>query len=122
MRAIVSAVALFLLASAAYAASEQDLMATRYGNTLVIHDTFGTSRVWYNPDHTFHAASWLGDVYGHWQLENNNTTMCLYAEKYPMLYTLRYHIPECDAIEPHKVGDKWQTNGRSYELVGGVQQ
>ena len=62
MRAFLPVIALCVFAASAFAASEQDLMATRYGNTLVIHDMFGSSKVWYNPDHTFHAASWLGDV------------------------------------------------------------
>ena len=43
-------------------ASEDELMASRYGNTLVIKDTLGTSRVYYNKDHTFLAASWLGVI------------------------------------------------------------
>lgn len=118
MRAIVSVIALCLLATAAFAASEDELMATRYGNTLVIHDTFGTSFVYYNRDHTFGAASWLGDVSGHWQIENGK--MCLYAEKYPALYRLRYSIPECDTIAPHRLGDKWSSDGRDYELVKGI--
>jgi hypothetical protein len=118
MRAILPVIALCAFTVAAFAASEQELMATRYGNTLIIHDSLGTNRVWYNPDHTFHAASWLGDVYGHWQIQNGQ--MCLYAEQYPALYRLKYSIPECDVIEPHKVGDKWQHSGRDYELVGGI--
>ena len=105
---------------AAYAASEDELMASRYGNTLVIKDSLGTSRVYYNKDHTFLATSWLGDVSGHWKIENDK--MCLYAEKYPVLYRLKYSIPECDALEAKKVGDKWDMNGRHYELVEGIQK
>jgi hypothetical protein len=120
MRLGVIAVSVAALACAAFAATEDELMASRYGNTLVIHDTFGTSRVYYNKDHTFKAASWLGDVTGHWKIEN--AKMCLYAEQYPMLYKLKYSIPECDAISVHKVGDKWAENGRNYELVEGIQK
>lgn len=120
MRLGVIAVSVAALACAAFAATEDELMASRYGNTLVIHDTFGTSRVYYNKDHTFKAASWLGDVTGHWKIENGK--MCLYAEQYPMLYKLKYSIPECDAISVHKVGDKWAENGRNYELVEGIQK
>jgi hypothetical protein len=104
--------------SAALAASEDEIMISRYGNTLVIKDTFGTSRVYYNKDHTFKAASWLGDVTGHWKLENGK--MCLYAEQYPALYRLKYSIPECDPITVRKVGEKWDENGRHYELVQGI--
>ncbi len=120
MRFIIMAVSCVALASAALAASEDELMASRYGNTLVIKDTLGTSRVYYNKDHTFLAASWLGDVTGHWKIENGK--MCLYAEKYPMLYKLKYSIPECDEIELKQVGDKWDLKGRHYELVQGIQK
>ena len=119
MRSILIAASLFALSAAAYA-GDDDIMATRYGNTLVIHDTFGTSRVYYNKDHTYSAASWLGDVSGHWKIENGK--MCLYADKHPALYSLRYSNPECDAITAHKVGDKWTESGRDFELVQGIQK
>ena len=119
MRFSIIAVSLIAMASATFAApTEDELMVSRYGNTLVIKDTFGTSHVYYNKDHTFLAASWLGDVTGHWKLENGK--MCLYAEKYPLLYKLKYSIPECDAIEIKKVGDKWDIGSRHYELVQGI--
>ncbi len=120
MRLMTSIAALAALSTAVYAASEDELMASRYGNTLVIKDALGTSRVYYNKDHTFLAASWLGDVTGHWKIENGK--MCLYAEKYPVLYKLKYSIPECDALEIKKLGDKWDMNGRHYELVAGIQK
>ncbi len=121
MRFSTIALSFVALATAALAApTEDELMASRYGNTLVIKDALGTSRVYYNKDHTFLAASWLGDVKGHWKIENGK--MCLYAEQYPLLYKLKYSIPECDAIEMKKVGDKWDMNGRHYELVQGIQK
>ncbi len=120
MRFGIIAVSLVALTAAAFAASEDEIMSSRYGNTLVIKDLFGTSRVYYNKDHTFGAASWLGDVSGHWKLENGK--MCLYAEKYPALYRLKYSIPECDPIEVKKVGDKWKIGSRDYELVQGIQK
>ncbi len=120
MRFSMLALSVVALASAAFAATEDELMASRYGNTLVIKDMLGTSRVYYSKDHTFLAASWLGDVKGHWKIENGK--MCLYAEEYPALYRLKYSIPECDALEVHKVGDKWDMNGRHYELVQGIQK
>ena len=120
MRISIAVVSLLALASAAFAASEDELMTSRYGNTLVIKDALGTSRVYYNKDHTFLAASWLGDVKGEWKLENGK--MCLYAKEYPLLYKLKYHIPECDDISVKKLGDKWDENGRHYELVQGIQK
>jgi len=120
MRFVTIVLSSIALAAAAYAATEDELMTSRYGNTLVIKDTLGTSRVYYSKDHTFKAVSWLGDVTGHWKLENGK--MCLYAEQYPMLYKLKYKIPECDDISVHKVGDKWDENGRHYELVEGIQK
>jgi hypothetical protein len=120
MRISILALSFAALASAGLAATEDEMMASRYGNTLVIKDMLGTSRVYYNKDHTFLAASWLGDVTGHWKIENGK--MCLYAEKYPITYKLKYSIPECDAIELKKVGDKWDMNNRHYELVQGIQK
>jgi hypothetical protein len=120
MRSGILALSFVLLATAAYAASEEELMGPRYGNTLIIKDLLGTSKVVYKADHTFKAVSWLGDVTGHWKLENGK--MCLYAEQYPALYRLKYSIPECDAIDLHKVGDKWKIGNREYELVQGIQQ
>jgi hypothetical protein len=120
MRIITSAILITAFGGVAFAASEDELMAGRYGNTVVIKDTLGTSRVYYNKDHTFLAASWLGDVSGHWKIEDGK--MCLYAEKYPFTYRLKYKIPECDQLEAKKVGEKWDMNGRHYELVEGIQK
>jgi hypothetical protein len=118
MRISLLAVSLLALSSAAFAATEDEIMASRYGNTLVIKDTLGTSRVYYNKDHSFLAASWLGDVKGEWKLENGK--MCLTAKDYPAIYRLKYKIVECDDITVKKVGDKWDENGRHYELVQGI--
>ena len=48
--------------------------------------------------------------------------MCLYADKYPVLYWLKYSIPECDPIDVRKVGEKWTIGSRDYELVQGIQK
>jgi hypothetical protein len=120
MRMMIFAASVFALAASAFGATEDELMASRYGNTLVIKDLLGTSRVYYNKDHTFHAASWLGDVKGDWKIENGK--MCLYAKEYPITYKLKYKIPECDDISVHKLGDAWEENGRKYELVQGIQK
>lgn len=120
MRHFTSLLAFVAFSAAAFAASEDEIMASRYGNTLVIKDSLGTSRVYYNKDHSFLATSWLGDVSGHWKIEDGK--MCLYAEKYPFTYRLKYKIPECDAIEVKKPGDSWDANGRHYTLVEGIQK
>lgn len=120
MRIVIAAVSLLALASTAFAATEEEIMTPRYGNTLVIKDTLGTSRVYYNKDHTFLAASWLGEVKGEWKLENGQ--MCLTAKEYPALYRLKYKIVECDAVELKRVGDKWDIGSRHYELVQGIQK
>jgi hypothetical protein len=120
MRLGIIAVSLLALTAAAMAASEDEIMSTRYGNTLIIKDAFGTSKVYYNKDHTFTAASWVGDVSGTWKMENGK--MCLYAVKYPFLYRLKYSIPECDVIDVKKVGEKWTVGSRNYELVQGIQK
>jgi hypothetical protein len=118
MRPIFIAASILAFSLAAFAASEDDIMATRYGNTTVIKDMLGTSYVHYNKDHTFNATSWLGDVSGSWKIENGK--MCLYAEKYPITYKLKYSIPECNTIEAHKVGDKWKEGNRDFELAAGI--
>lgn len=116
MRLISLAIAMGLVAAAAFA-GEAEIMASRYGNTTKVKDLFGTSYIHYNQDHTFQVTSWLGDVSGTWKFEGGK--MCLYAEKYPALYRLKYAIPECDAIEMHKVGDSWKSGSRDYQLVAG---
>ena len=120
MRLATAFAAFALSGTAALAAGEDELMAENYNNTLVITDSFGTSRLTYGKDHSFFAASWLGEVRGHWKIEDGK--MCLYAEQYPFLYRLKYAIPECDVIEVHKVGDKWESHGRHFELVEGIQK
>lgn len=112
--------ALAALASAAFAATEDELMVSRYGNTLVIKDAFGTSRVYYNRDHTFEALSWVATVRGTWKIENGK--MCLYAIDPPLVYRAKYSNPECDDIAVHNVGDQWDINGRHYQLVRGIQR
>jgi hypothetical protein len=118
MRILYPLAAVALLGVFAHGASEDEIMAGHYGNTLVIKDSLGTSRLNYSKDHTFFASSWLGDVSGHWKIEDGK--MCLYAEKYPFLYRLKYKIPECDEIVPRKVGDQWEAHGRHYTLVEGT--
>ncbi len=120
MRSILLAASLIAFSAVVAYAGDDDIMGTRYGNTTVIHDALGTSRVYYNQDHTFKAASWLGDVTGTWKIENGK--ICLYAEKYPMLYPLKYSNPECDVIELHKIGDKWKQEKGDFELVQGIQK
>lgn len=120
MHLITSIAVLVAFSTSAFAATEDEMMASRYGNTLIIKDSLGTSRVFYNKDHTYLAASWIGDITGHWKIENGK--MCLYAEKYPFLYTMKYSIPECGVIEIRKLGDKWDKNGFHYELVEGIQK
>jgi hypothetical protein len=117
MRTILVAASILAVAAAALA-GDDDIMATRYGNTTVIKDMLGTSYVHYNKDHSFNANSWLGDVSGTWKIENGK--MCLYAEKYPITYRLKYSIPECGEISVHKVGDKWKEGSRDFELVQGA--
>jgi hypothetical protein len=120
MRLGIIALSVVALSATAAFAGDDDIMGSRYGNTTVIHDTLGTSNVYYSKDHTFSAASWLGNVSGTWKIDNG--TICLFAVTKPALYSLRYSNPECEAISAHKIGDKWTLNGRSFELVQGIQK
>ena len=116
MRSIICAASLLVLTAAAYA-GDDDIMGTRYGNTTVIHETLGTSRIWYGKDHTFTAANWVMSVTGKWEIKDGKT-ICLHYDNTPPLHP----NPECEAIAAHKVGDKWSLNGRDFELVAGVQK
>lgn len=120
MRSIFIAASILVLSAGAFAAGDDEIMGSRYGNTTVIHQTLKTTRVWYSKDHTFAAANWLGSISGTWKIEN--AKICLYADKTPPLYSQFYSNPECDVIEAHKAGDKWKQEKGDFELVQGIQK
>jgi hypothetical protein len=116
MRSIFLAASALLLTAAAFG-GDDDIMGTRYGNTTLLHETLGTNRIWYNQDHTFTASNWILSVSGKWEIKDGKT-ICLHYDKTPPLHP----NPECEPVDAHKVGDKWQVNGRDFELVQGIQK
>ena len=113
MREVGALAAAALLMCPALAESEDEIMSTRYGNTVIVRETFGTSRVWYDPDHTFTATNWLMSVHGRWEIKDDR--MCMSYDKTPPLRS----NPECGAVEPRKVGETWKQDGRSFEIKEG---
>ncbi|HUO97785.1 MAG TPA: hypothetical protein VMU01_03915 [Rhizomicrobium sp.] len=114
MRFGIIAVSLLTLAGVAYAATDDEIMDTRYGNTTLVHETLGTSHIYYKQDHTFTGGNWILDVSGKWKIENGQ--ICLYYDKTPPMHP----NPECDKIEHHNIGDKWTLGSRNFELVKGI--
>lgn len=110
----VSLVALAPLAALAADQNDDEIMSTRYGNTTLVHETLGTSHIYYNQDHTFTGGNWILNVSGKWKIENGQ--ICLYWDKTP----LTHPNPECDKVEKHVVGDKWKVGSRDFELVKGI--
>ncbi len=115
MRATLSMTALFAL-SVATAWAGDEVMAPRFGNTIVITSASGsTSRISYSADHTFKATNGFITIGGTWSLEGRN--LC---RKYS--FTIPGHpTPECDPVALHKVGETWADGENSYTMVKGVQ-
>ncbi|GAA0546685.1 hypothetical protein FHS83_000783 [Rhizomicrobium palustre] len=109
-----AALALAPMAAFADNASDDEIMASRYGNTTLVHETLGTSHIYYKQDHTFSGGNWILDVSGKWKIEDGK--ICLYFDKTPPMHP----NPECDKVEKHAVGEKWTMNGRKFELVQGI--
>ncbi len=117
MRSFIAVASLLVLSAAAYA-GDDEIMGTRYGNTVVVHETMGTSRIWYSKDHTFAAANWIMGISGKWEIKDGKTICLHYNDPAPPLHP----NPECESVAAHKVGDKWTLNGRDFELVAGIQK
>jgi hypothetical protein len=107
--------AALLAVSGAKAQDQDDVMATRYGNTTVLTDAHGNvSYVYYNADHTFKASRGWFSVGGTWKVEGG--TLCLTFDiPVPGLPN-----PDCNPVVPHKVGDSWKGGGSTVTLVQGI--
>ncbi|HEX3672673.1 MAG TPA: hypothetical protein VHU87_00230 [Rhizomicrobium sp.] len=117
MRLLIAAGVAFI-ACTSIAFAQDDIMASRYGNTTVVKMSNGTEvHFFYNADHTF-TGNVIGMDYkmkGTWAV--NGDKICSTYDVPPPGVT----NPQCNAIEAHKVGDTWQADGRTITLVGGVQ-
>ncbi len=118
MRFTIIAASLVAASAIGAYAGDDDIMGTRYGNTTLVHETLGTSRIWYNKDHTFTAANWIMSVSGKWEIKDGKTICLHYNDPAPPLHP----NPECESIAAHKIGDKWTLGGRDFELVQGIQK
>jgi len=121
MRMFFAALSLVALAAPAFAAGDDDIMSTRYGNTTLVHELLGTSHIYYKQDHTFTGGNWILDVSGKWDIsdtKDGKKQICLHYDSTPP----GHPNPECDLVAFHKIGDKWTLNGRNFELVQGIQK
>jgi len=114
MRAILlSAVALAFTTSIALA--DDDIMATRFGNTTITKANGVENHVYYNKDGTFTAKQGSATSSGTWVI--NGGTICLTANP-PIPNTPN---PACAPISAHKVGDTWTAGPYTVSLVAGIQ-
>lgn len=113
---MIAGLAFALALSATAAAAADDVMAPRFGNTIVITNANGgKSTISYNADHTFKASNGLISIGGTWKLDKGQ--LC---RTYDFTIPGRAN-PECDPVTPHKVGDTWTSGESTYKLVKGIQ-
>jgi hypothetical protein len=120
----------FLLAAAvalgctAPAFADDDVLASRYGNTTDAVDSQGVhTKVYYSSDHTFKADVAGVQVHGTWAVANG--TVCLTYVDPPANLPSNLPNPTCLPVTAHKVGDTW-TSGegamkRTISLKAGIQ-
>jgi hypothetical protein len=116
MRTILLAAAFAALSLSA--ANADDLLATRYGNTVVVKTANGTEiHMYYAADGTF-TGKVMGMNYplkGTWKSDGGN--VCLtYDPPAPGITN-----PSCVPVVAHQIGDSWSTNGNTATLVQGIQ-
>ena len=117
MRPVLAASAALLL-SAVPALADDDVMATRYGNTVVSKSANGPEvHMYYNADHTFTGKAIGMDVQirGTWRI--NDTDICMNYDPLPPRMT----NPTCYPLDTHKVGDTWTSGNSTVTLVQGIQ-
>jgi hypothetical protein len=114
MRTILLAAAAFALSTSPLLAD--DIMATRYGNTVISTDPGGVqNKTYYNADRTFTGMQGTEAFKGTWKLDAGN--VCL---------TFDSALPDlpksfCVPVSMHKVGDVWPGRGTTVTLVQGIQ-
>jgi len=115
---LVLAISAALLLSAVTALADDDIMATRYGNTVVSKSANGPEvHMYYNADHTF-TGKVIGVDFalkGTWKADGGN--ICLTYDPPPPGMT----NPVCLPAMAHQVGDTWTTGDRTATLVQGIQ-
>jgi hypothetical protein len=122
MRAILLSAVLVLATTAALA--DEDVMASRYGNTTDSVDSQGIhTKLYYSADHTFKADVGGTKVNGSWKVDSG--TICLTYANPPASMPATMPNPTCLPVMAHKVGDTWTTGEgamkRSVSLKPGIQ-
>lgn len=116
MRLILAASAALVLLSSA--AGADDLLATRYGNTVVVKLASGAEiHMYYAADGSF-TGKVMGMNYplkGTWKTDGAN--VCLTYDPPPPGMT----NPSCVPVTAHQIGDSWTANGSTATLVQGIQ-
>lgn len=109
------AAAIAFVATAALA--DDDVMASRYGNTTITTDANGvTSKLHYKADGTFDGTQGATAFAGTWKLDGSGK-ICLTSNP-PIPNTPN---PVCTPVYAHKVGDSWTAGAYHVSLVAGIQ-
>ncbi|HUO89056.1 MAG TPA: hypothetical protein VMU08_07770 [Rhizomicrobium sp.] len=116
--------AVVALAFAAPAFADEDVMASRYGNTTDSVDSQGIhTKLYYSADHTFKADVGGMQVHGTWKADGG--TICLTFVDPPANLPSTMPNPTCLPVVAHKVGDTWTTGEgpmkRTVSLKAGIQ-
>ncbi len=99
--------------TAAFAASEDEIMAGYYGNTFYVTDASGTKHMQYRADHTYMEVDQQGHaVKGTWAIKDDK--MCEKPDG---------GADDCSPIRAgHKAGDSWTGGGgKKLEIRAGIQ-
>jgi len=98
--------------------TQDDVMASRYGNTTIAKTAKGHEvHMYYNADHTFtgKVVDVGFDLKGTWTVENG--LLCRTYDPLPPMTT----NPDCQPVAPEKIGDTWTIEDNTATLVAGIQ-
>ncbi len=108
-----------LVATTALAFAQDDIMATRYGNTVIAKASASAPEVhlYYKADHSFSGivVGMSFKLQGTWEIKGNQ--VCSTYDPAPP----GINNPVCAQLDAHKVGDVWTAGDRTVTLVEGIQ-
>jgi len=112
-RVLAAAAALSLLAGSAVAGDE--VMASRYGNTVITTDASGmSSTIYYEPDHSFSGQQGDQSLSGSWEVKGSSICLTFTSAPPP-----GYPNPICTPVQAHAVGDSWTSGPFTVQIVEG---
>jgi hypothetical protein len=115
MRTLLLASAALLFTTAAFA-GDDDVLASRFGNTTITKDASGNeNHIYYAADGSFTGKQGTTAYKGTWKL--NGGTICLTSDT-PIPNTPN---PVCAPVSAHKVGETWTAGPYTVSLVAGIQ-